>query len=164
MEINIEKIMDDIRSEIKEKGYTADMLSFSDVTGITSELSDGFNYHELTVNLNVANDICMVPFDRPLPGNPIVVFIKKVIRKLIRFYIRPTVEQQNDFNAQMVRCVNILGNHAKAAAEAPSVDELSGKIELLELKLATATKENDELRARLDRLESALSEKAAENK
>lgn len=29
--VNIQKIMEEIRAEIREKGYTADMLSFSDV-------------------------------------------------------------------------------------------------------------------------------------
>lgn len=30
-ELNVEKIMEEIREEIKEKGYTNDMLSFSDM-------------------------------------------------------------------------------------------------------------------------------------
>ena len=29
--VNIQKIMEEIRAEIKEKGYTADMLSFSEI-------------------------------------------------------------------------------------------------------------------------------------
>jgi hypothetical protein len=98
----------------------------------------------------------VVPFDRPLPGNPIVVFFKKVIRKLIRFYIRPTVEQQNEFNAQIVRAVNTVGKYALEIKARPDSEELGKKVELLEMKLETANRENAELRARLERIEAAL--------
>ena len=158
MEVNIEKIMDDIRAEIKEKGYTADMLSFKEVTGKTTFNGEGLDECELIDNLDTANSLCLVPFDRPLPGNPIVVFFKKVIRKLIRFYIRPTVEQQNEFNAQIVRAVNTVGKYAIEIKSRPDAEELSKKVEILELKLETATKENEELRRRLERLEQAITE------
>ena len=156
MEVNVEKIMEDIRAEIKEKGYTADMLSFKEVTGKSTFKSDGLDDCDLIDNLDTANSLCMVPFDPPMRGNPIVVFFKKVIRKLIRFYIRPTVEQQNEFNAQIVRAVNTVGKYALEVHSRPDAEELGKKVELLELKLETANKENEELRRRLDRLEAAL--------
>ncbi|MBR2459837.1 MAG: hypothetical protein IKB34_01210 [Clostridia bacterium] len=162
MELNIEAIMDDIRAEIKEKGYTADMLSFSDVMGISTDGSEEYNSKEFEATLNTANEICIVPFDPPMSGNPIALFIKKVIRKLIRFYIRPTVEQQNDFNAQTVRCLNMVGRIADDIYSRPSTNELEQRIRLLEFKLETATKENSELRSRLDKLESVVAERATE--
>ena len=156
MEVNVEKIMEDIRAEIKEKGYTSDMLSFTEVTGKSTFKGEGLDECDLVDNLDTANSLCMVPFDRPLPGNPIVVFFKKVIRKLIRFYIRPTVEQQNEFNAQIVRAVNTVGKYALEIKARPDSEELGKKVELLEMKLETANKENAELRARLERIEAAL--------
>lgn len=159
MEVNIEKIMDDIRNEIKEKGYTADMLSFNDVSGVVSEPAE-LDESSLVASLNAANSICCVPFDPPLTGNPILKFIKKVIRKLIRFYIRPTVEQQNEFNAQIVRAANTMATYTLELSERPTVDALESKLAVAELKIATVVKENEELRRRLEKLEAAMLEKA----
>ena len=164
MEVNIEKIMEEIRSEIREKGYTSNMLSFYDVTGMSSGDGKSFDPRDFGAAMNTANDICIVPFDPPLSGNPIAVFIKKLIRKLIRFYIRPTVEQQNAFNAQMLRGVNMLGSYALEDSSRINSSELISRLELTELKLATVSAENNELKERLSRLEKAISEKADEDK
>ena len=140
MEVNIEKIMDDIRTEIKEKGYTSNMLSFKDVTGKFTASGESLSESELKEALDTADSLAIVPFDRPITGNRIAVFIKKLIRKLIRFYIRPTVEQQNEFN----NCIYTV------------TDTLSEKVIALEKQLDAATKANEELRQRIDRLEQVL--------
>ncbi len=55
-ELNVEKIMEEIREEIKEKGYTNDMLGFSEVTwedtGINAERFDWIKYNEELFLLN----------------------------------------------------------------------------------------------------------------
>ena len=56
MEVNVEKIMDDIRTEIKEKGYTSDMLSFTDVTGKSTFRGEGLDECDLVDNLDTANN------------------------------------------------------------------------------------------------------------
>ena len=149
MEVNIEKIMDDIRAEIKEKGYTSDVLSFTDVTGKSTSRGETLTDCELMDTVETADSLALVPCDRPITGNPIAVFIKKIIRKFIRFYVCPTVDQQNEFNACVV-----------TATEATSkrTVELTKKVTELEQKLETAAKENEELRQRLDRLEKALTD------
>ena len=159
MEINIERIMDDIKSEIDRKGYKSEMLSFQEVTGVVSQSAE-LDEKSLIATLDVANSLCCVPFDPPLKGNPISKFFKKVIRKLIRFYIRPTVEQQNEFNAQIVRAANTMATYTVAVYSRPNVDTLESKLEVAELKLATVVKENEELRRRIEKLEAALIEKA----
>lgn len=154
MDINIERIMDDIRAEIKEKGYTADMLSFSDVTGVTR-----FNeYGEF--NVNEYNDVvaqlkctAMVPLSAPVKGNPIVAFLKKLIRRFTRVAIRPVAEHQTEYNANSARALAMLGDYIRqntADATAPLLE----KIETLELKLQTAAKEIDRLNDRLAALEN----------
>ena len=154
MEVNIEKIMDDIRAEIKEKGYTSDMLSFKDVTGKGASHGEMLSDTELADTLDTANSLAVVPFDRPITGNPIAVFIKKLIRKLIRFYIRPIVEQQNEFNAQLLIATETVGRRSAEGGAA----ELSKKVETLEAELEKANKENEELRQRLERLEQRMTE------
>lgn len=155
MEVNVEKIMEEIRTEIKEKGYTSNTLSFTDVngTGTYHGAMDG----DYAYTVETANSLCMVPFDGPLTGNPLAVFFKKIIRKLIRFYIRPIVEMQNEFNAQVVHALELNGENALPA---PAVsDEVNKKLEKLEKDLEKANKENEELRRRLEKLEEAIAAK-----
>ena len=131
--INIEEIMAEIKQKIKEQGLTADMLSFEDVpykknaqSGSASEALDYISTHYY-----------IQPY-KELQGNPVKVFIKKVIRKLTKFYVEPVVFEQNDFNANAVTVM-------KSLAESGSAD-LGSRVETLELA-------NKELLIRLDKLE-----------
>ena len=155
MEVNVEKIMEEIRAEIKENGYTSNMLSFTDVNATGTNLVSMDSDYAYTVE--TANSLCLVPFDGPLTGNPLAVLFKKVIRKLIRFYIRPIVELQNEFNAQVVRALELNG---EAMQRSPAVsDDVTKKLDELEAKLEKANKENEELRRRLEKLEEAIAAK-----
>ena len=131
--INIEEIMAEIKQSIKDQGLTADMLSFEDVpyrknvqSGSASEALDYVSTHYY-----------IQPY-KELQGNPVKVFIKKVIRKLTKFYVEPVVFEQNDFNANAVTVM-------KSLTESGSAD-LGGRVETLELA-------NKELLIRLDKLE-----------
>ena len=113
-ELNVEKIMEEIRSEIKEKGYTNDMLSFRDVLpdekGVNVEKLERVRFIEELFNLNT---IWNVNPNRPIEkrtgikGKCITIF-KKIIRKCIRFYLSPVVLEQDSFNAASVRLFNML--------------------------------------------------------
>ena len=131
--INIEEIMAEIKQNIKDQGLTADMLSFEDVpyrknvqSGSATEALDYISTHYY-----------IQPY-KELKGNPVKVFIKKVLRKLVKFYVEPVVFEQNDFNANAVTVM-------KSLTESGSAD-LGGRVETLELA-------NKELIIRLDRLE-----------
>lgn len=50
---------------------------------------------------------CVNP-ERTLTGNPIVVFIKRCVRKMIRFFVIQNVEAQNEFNGHVTRAFNSL--------------------------------------------------------
>ncbi|MCR4795892.1 MAG: hypothetical protein K5898_12155 [Ruminococcus sp.] len=143
--INIEEIMAEIKRGIKEQGLTADMLSFEDVpfkkTAQGGSASEAFDY--------ITSHYYIQPY-KELKGNPIKVFIKKIIRKMVKFYVEPVVFEQNDFNANAVTVM-------KSVADSKSSD-LSGRVETLELankelimRLDRLERENSELRSRLDR-------------
>ena len=106
--INVEEIMEEIRRDIKEKGYTNDDVSFADVSAdekyATPEHSFllAHNVKALQINYNV-NAYRPLVSTRPLGG--LIVFIRKVIRKLIKFYIEPIVFDQNDVNRLTVTCL-----------------------------------------------------------
>lgn len=131
--INIEEIMAEIKQSIKEQGLTADMLSFEDVpykkNAQSGSASEALDY--------VSTHYYVQPY-KELQGNPVKVFIKKVIRKLTKFYVEPVVFEQNDFNANAVTVM-------KSLTESGSAD-LGGRVETLELA-------NKELIIRLDKLE-----------
>ena len=131
--INIEEIMAEIKQSIKDQGLTADMLSFEDVpyrkNAQSGSASEALDY--------VSTHYYIQPY-KELQGNPVKVFIKKVIRKLTKFYVEPVVFEQNDFNANAVTVM-------KSLAESGSAD-LGGRVETLELA-------NKELIIRLDKLE-----------
>ena len=131
--INIEEIMAEIKQSIKDQGLTADMLSFEDVpyrkNAQSGSASEALDY--------VSTHYYIQPY-KELQGNPVKVFIKKVIRKLTKFYVEPVVFEQNDFNANAVTVM-------KSLTESGSAD-LGGRVETLELA-------NKELIIRLDKLE-----------
>lgn len=155
--INIEDIMNEIRAEIKEKGYTADMLSFSEVTApsvVTGGDINGFNSAEYQGVVAYLGANSALPLSMPLHGNPIIVFIKKIIRKLTRVTIRPVAQHQTEYNAYTAHALNMVGGYIAANGGTQTLDELTEKIDTLELKLKTAVKEIDRLNARISELES----------
>lgn len=133
MGINIEEIMAEIKRDIKEKGLTADMLSFEDVPYRGS--SQGGNAEQALEYLRA--NYYIQPY-KELKGNPVKVFIKKVIRKLVKFYVEPVVFEQDDFNANAVTVLDSLSQNCSG--------DITGRVETLELA-------NKELVSRLDRLE-----------
>lgn len=113
-ELNVKKIMEEIRIEIKEKGYTNEMLSFSDVTADDTEVDiekfDRVRFNEELFNINMLWNIDpnRAIEDKPgLRGKCITLF-KKLIRKCIRFYLASIVTEQDTFNATSVRLFNLL--------------------------------------------------------
>ena len=156
-EFNIEEVMDEIRKEIKEKGLTSDMLSFSDVASVSVADDGSFSKAGLDSCLANLSDSYVIRDNRQLSGNPIVVFIKRVIRKLTRFYVKPIVDAQTEFNAYTVQTANMLSRYVCDDLEKTNTKQLEEKIELLELKLRTAIKENNTLHGRIDSLEARLS-------
>lgn len=156
--INIEKIMQDIRQEIKDKGLTSDMLSFEDVPyqkpgdAVSGCTMDSEEIRNAMVYLNGHYNI--QPY-KPLGGNALFVFVKKVIRKLTKFYVEPIVFDQNDFNANVVRVLNAVQQSEAAGAQDNSA-ELLHRLDVLELNQKQLTmqiealqKENASLREKL---------------
>ena len=151
--INGKEISAQIRAEIKEKGYTADMLSFSEVVGAVSTGADGkFNSDEYNGVVTYLGSANVVPLSMPLKGNPIIVFIKKVIRKLTRVTIRPIAQHQTEYNAYTARAFSMIGNYIEESSMVSNADLLN-RLEVMELKLQTAAKEIDKLNARIAELE-----------
>lgn len=136
--INIEEIMKDIRKEIQEKGYDSSMLSFDDVT-INTDLTD--ETLDMEESLRYAKLNFEVEAYRQLPGNAVAVFVKKIFRKFMKFYIEPIVRDQNQLNFRYSIMFNELEKKYSA---------LEAKFEKTTEKVAALEKENEELKAKLE--------------
>ena len=93
--INVEKIMDEIRENIKTSGADKIPLTIADQKVAKAEaecptdLEQAVEY--LTYNYEVQP--CQL-----LTGNPVKVFVKRCIRKLAGYFFLPIVQQQNVLN------------------------------------------------------------------
>jgi predicted GTPase len=96
-QVEIKKMIEEIREEIKEKGYKKDLISFLD-----SCIADGTNLEEILSLAYLTKSRAQIDeypvWKQSSFSSKIKVFIKKIIRKSMKFYIVPIVEKQNLFN------------------------------------------------------------------
>jgi hypothetical protein len=129
--IDVESILEEIRKEIKENGYTNDLLSFDDcqvnMEGMSLNYFNKRAFYEDVVSINhlwnVAPDHAI-----PFSGNifkKFMTFVKKIIRRLIKFHVDPIVSDQRRFNADVVKAMNMVNAY---------IDEKEIEIERLTLK------------------------------
>lgn len=108
-EIDIEEIMQEIRAEIKEKGYKESDLSFHDIP-IKSQnevmIEEQFSEQRLQELLHLVNVSTNVNYYRNFTGNIIKTFIKKVIRKILAPLILPLCQEQEQYNSSVTRTLN----------------------------------------------------------
>ena len=150
MSVNVEEIMSGIRAEIQEKGYSSDMLSFADVpadadAGIYVER---FDADMLRGNVQYISEHHRVDPYRPLSGNPVAVFFKKVLRKFMSFYVEPyAAEQQVELYIRESRM--------------HSTKELLEKVEALELQQKNTKIAMEQMQAQIAALQAKLGEEGA---
>lgn len=135
--INVEEIMQDIKTQIAERGYTKNELRFADVTAdVTDRMEEIDEYFELQnfgLTVEKMNSRRTIQCWRMLGGNKLAVLVKKVIRKLIKFYVEPIVKDQNQFNFYTTSAMAQL--YAKLEDEqAVKLDEMQKRIDELEKK------------------------------
>ncbi|MCD8068121.1 MAG: hypothetical protein LUE87_04385 [Lachnospiraceae bacterium] len=132
-QIDVEAIMQDIRKKIEEKGYRKSDLHFADITGPGEACPENFTAETFSSMVDFMNARSQVNCDGVLQGNKIAVLIKKVIRKIIRFYIWPIVNDQNFFNSCATSAMTQL--RLKLEEEQIRNEELTSRLEELEKRL-----------------------------
>jgi len=122
--INVDKIMEDIRAQIKESGADKIPLSFAESAnagaGASSNLDEAVQY--ISYNYEVAAY-------HMLEGNPVKRFIKKCIRKAGSFFVLPIVAQQNKLNYNFYLVSDAVRNQKH------EIEELNGVIDKLESRV-----------------------------
>lgn len=129
--INVEKIMEEIREEIREKGYTPDLLSFDDISIDVQTLNtDEFNQLNFNEGMFAANHNWNVQTYHVYEGNPIKVLIKKVLRKMSYFFVTEVMIDQNKYNAAVIQSLNQIDLYMQKTNK--EIEELKLKIKELE--------------------------------
>lgn len=134
--INVEKIMQEIREQIKEKGYTNDMLSFTEVQARNVVFCE-YNENTYAGILHDLGVLAYVPWYRDLSKNAIKGFVQKVIRKFCSFFVAPISDQQSQFNDRVAKGFGQIAGYMEQSenqinACVKTIELLEGKIEKLE--------------------------------
>ena len=112
-EIDVRKIMADIERSVDQMSDEEKQLSFVDSgsRGLHDAESMRFDQGILGSIIEFCRTHCRVESFRDLrmPGcrnNPVVLFFKKVIRRLSQFYVEPVVNDQAEFNTNVVSAMD----------------------------------------------------------
>ena len=156
--INTEEIMQKIRAEIKEKGLDSSMLSFEEIPYAQeiSHADSSFQLSSLKQSADYLNIRHQIEPYKPLEGNFLVVFFKKVIRKLVKFYIMPIMTEQNALNLHTANAVQQVHNYIESRTESDKIDisVLISRIDTLEAKQSANKQEMIALRTQIKALQA----------
>lgn len=137
-QINVQKIMEEIRAEIKEKGYTADMLSFEDVP-LAEEVEKFAGGENLSGTVNRMRGMAFIAWRRPV-NQGIKGMIKRALYKLTGFVAAPITEDQTAFNSEAVSAFEQL--YALLEEQKKEIMKQNETIEILQKHLFNLEKRN----------------------
>ncbi|MFI3237867.1 MAG: glycosyltransferase family 4 protein [Lachnospiraceae bacterium] len=116
--INIQEVMETLKKEIVETDYQYKVLDFKNVsvdTDITKP-EEVFELSKMLKYVHNVNKTCNINSNAPFQRAPgfvgwVKYMIKRVIRKVSRFYIEPIIEEQRQFNAHTVKALNQMASY-----------------------------------------------------
>lgn len=114
-EIDVDKIMKEIREGIKEKGMETQKLEFADVNMQTGflELPEKYDKDMMYMELVKLNGVWDTSLEELQSNHPIKNAVKKVIQKAVCMVVSPHVAKQVVFNISVVASLNMLNSLAK---------------------------------------------------
>ncbi len=104
-QIDVEKIMEEIRADIQKRGYMAENVDFENIAGNAKAIlgiKTDFSAQQLENAINSAAGNHYIEYYRMIPKGGFKSFIQRSIRKMVKFMMIPMVDQQNQFNYQTV--------------------------------------------------------------
>jgi len=104
--IDVDKIMSEIRQDIEDKGIQEPSVNFDDISvdmGAAKVLPNKFNQNALYRGLTELAHNWRVESYRDLSGSRYATLVKKVLRKGMYFFVNPIVDDQNKNNALFVK-------------------------------------------------------------
>ena len=113
--IDTEKIMSEIRGEIKNCGWGGDfsLPEFTDIKIKSPEeiRASKFDSKTLKNALRTGNALWRANVNAVLPGNVATRFVKRLLRKFVRAAFYHAIVTQEDFNKNVVTVLNQLNAH-----------------------------------------------------
>ncbi len=97
-EIEVENILQTVRADISARGLKDEEILFESIVVMDGGDTGFYSEEGYCEILDAVNQFSEVQSYRPLLGNPIERFIKKVIRRMVAFYIESIVDDQNRYN------------------------------------------------------------------
>lgn len=159
--IDVEDIMRQIRQKINEK-----QIKEVDMEMPTLSADGDVSEHLRLVNMTYHIEPHLpITSHRRILGK-LIIFYKKVVRKLLKWYINPIAEQQENFNANVVRTLNSIDAREQKIMNYEDktghiVDRYSSDLKRINSQLVQLEKINeqsqqiDELYSRLGKLDKA---------
>ena len=147
-EINVQRMIDEIQIEISEKCWEEEPLLFDEIPVMESGAPgmDGlFDRNYLRGTVDEMNRRWEIRAYRPLLGDRIKLFIKRVIRKLTKFYVEPITTDITEYNSYTVRSINAIC--AYIDEQQKQNEKLSSKIDRMEQEIIL-------LKSKIKRLEN----------
>ena len=120
-EVNVEKIMEEIRDQIRREEGMSDIPAFEDIPlrgeaptvpaeppADSTEAEKEKNWPFFIKSLQYLNNNYDIPYYWSFGPSSVKTLAKRVIRKLLKCLLAPILAMQNGFNAHAVRCLNQL--------------------------------------------------------
>ena len=151
--VDIQRIMAEIRHEIESKGLRNTVLPFENVHATPFETVTEYDPVRFSQLVSEMDRLKQIYAYRQLQSRQnilgkFILFFKKVIRKMSKFYIEPIVSDQNNFNANVVQGMQSVRAYMKRPVE----DQAALWQAIRELRA-----ENIELKSRIAQLETQKS-------
>lgn len=155
--VNVEKIMEEIRQKIRDEHLTSPVISFDDVPLATADslLNNGYDSKVLQSCTEYVAARNRLDYNQPITGNPLKCFVKRLIRKLVQFYVVPIVVQQNALNSSYSTALMQINGFIQGVGDSELL-ALASRIDELEMRELCRKKEIDELREQIKLLHDEL--------
>lgn len=149
--------MAEIRADIREKGLTDEMLSFADVPCEANPQNPAEHYDPdlLQANIRYISENYKLRTYRVINEGGLPQLFKKLMRKLIRFYVDPIAEDQSTVNANTAQALQQMEHYIRDT-QSHSNAELSRQLTALELQQKNNRLEIDRLQNQVKQLSRQL--------
>lgn len=152
--IDVQKIMEGIRKEIADQGYTEEEISYAQsLANMGSVRSDKYyNPRTLRMKYEYVRGHCDNPICFELKGSPIKMLFQKAIRRVFLFVIFPAFHFQNTYNKAVADCIGQMKNYIE---ENEQVRHMAVKVTALEKQVKEQQEQINVLREELSSFISA---------